>query len=314
MPMANLKSERHHWWPQCVSAKWAADDGSVGWIKPDGSCIRIGHKTAGVIGNAHHIKLSSNPGDSSPWDESFEDEFDAADRNFPPVISWLENLAREPAQNEDFRERFLPISATDDWLRLLTECVVSLAVRSPMNREASVSFAEAFRGPIPNPERNALIGANMRNSQRIVSDTIGARGKFAILFAQDREFIFGDGFFRNVLAVVNPPHSPNILAPITPAISVVVSRPMSFTVERRLSTLVLRAEEVDRCNHAVQVYARQALYYRSDCPKIDEAFICGKHLAYSCPDNPIENLLHSIPGMPPRDRTFDFLMGRTRVL
>ena len=308
--MATLKSAGHHWWPRCLSARWAAEDGSVGWIKPDGTCIRVQPQALGVIGNAHHIKLGRPPGAPTPWDSSFESEFDTADSNFPSLISWLESLVHERVQDGDLRDRFLAVPASDDQLRILTECVISLAVRSPMNREASVSVAEGLRGPILNPERNALIGLNMRQSQRVVTDAIGANGKFAILFSKGREFIFGDGFFHNVRAVVNPPLSPKVLAPITPSISVVVSRPTRYSVEPRLSTLVLSDEEVDRCNHAVQVYARQALYFRADRPELDEAFTCGEHREYASPDNPIDNLLCSIPGVPPRDRTFDFLLKK----
>ncbi len=309
--MAKLKSAGHHWWPECVSTRWAADDGCVGWIKPDGNCIRIRPSGLGVIGNAHHIKLGRVPGDPTVWDSSFEKEFDEADSNFPALISWLQSLAHKFVHDQDLRNRFLAVAAADDRLRVLTECVVSLAVRSPMNREASVAVAERFRGSIPIPERNALIGLNMRQSQRVVTDTIGSRGKFAVLFTRGREFIFGDGFFHNVTAVVNPPLSPKILAPITPNISVVVFRPSRFTVEPKLSTLVLSDEEVDRCNHAVQVYSRNALYFRSNQPDLVEAFTCSKHLEYTSPDNPIDNLLCSIPGVPPRDQTFDFLLQKT---
>jgi hypothetical protein len=148
----------------------------------------------------------------------------------------------------------------------------------------------------------------MRQSQRLIADSIGANGKFAVLWSYGREFIFGDGFFHNVKAVVNPPIGPKMLAPITPRISVIVTRPTSFTVQPRLSTIVLSSEEVDRCNHAVQVYSRQALYFRTDRPTVEDVFACSKHLEYSHPDNPIDNLLLSIPGVPPRDRSLDFLM------
>ena len=306
--MPKLKSERHHWWPRCVSAHWVAADGTTGWIKPDGSCIRIPPKELGQISNAHHIKLSRQPGDSTPWDTSFEDEFDSADSNFPAVVSWIESLKHEFVPHLSLRNRFQAQPATDGQLRTLTECVVSLAVRSPMNREASVSLAEHLRGPIPNPERKALIGANMRPSQRLIADNIGSNGKFAVLFSHRREFIFGDGFFNNVKAVVNPPIFPKILAPITPSISVIVTRPASFTVQPRLSTIVLNDEEVERCNHAVQVYSRQALYFRSHRPTVGDEFVCNEHRVYSHPDNPIDNLIRSIPGVPPRDRSLVFLM------
>ncbi|WP_454722085.1 MULTISPECIES: hypothetical protein [Cupriavidus] len=247
-----------------------------------------------MIGNGHHIKLSRVSGQSTPFDESFEDEFDIADNNFPAVIEWLEGLEKRKITGDDLRSRFVPQEASDSQLRLLTECVVSLAVRGPMNREASVSLAEHFRGPISSPERNALIGLNMRKSQRLIADSIGSRGKFAVLFSLEREFIYGDGFFHNVKAVVNPPYAPKILAPITPTVSVIVSRPTMFSVEPRLVTLVLKGDEVERCNHAVQVYSRDALFYRKDRPILDQAFQSATHLEYSSLANPIDSLMNAL--------------------
>ena len=175
---------------------------------------------------------------------------------------------------------------------------MSLAIRSPRNREASVPLAERIRGPLLNGERNALIGLNMRQSQRMVYDGIGARAKFAILFALNREFIFGDGFFHNFVALANPPHSPKILAPITPWISVIISRPSSFAVEPPLSTLVLTDDEVERCNDAIQIYSRGALFFRSQQPALSAHFLSNQHLTYANPENFTDNLINSIPGVP----------------
>jgi hypothetical protein len=304
--MSNLKSERHHWWPECVSSHWAAKDGTTGWIKPDGTSIRVPPKNLGLIGNGHHIKLSRHPGDSTHWDTSFEREFDAADSNFPKIISWLSSLNCDYKPSQKLRDRFLEQLPDDDVLRKLTECVVSLAVRGPMTRKASVSLADRLRGSIPKKEREALIGLNMRNSQRTISDSIGSNAKFAVLFSQGKEFIFGDGFFHNLTAVT--PMVPKILAPITPNLSVIVTRPASFTVLPRLSTIVLTEDEVNQCNHAVQVYSCQAIYFRNHQPDVVEAFTCNEHRKYTDPDNPIDNLLCSIPGIPPRDRSLDFLI------
>jgi len=140
-----LKSERHHWWPQCVSRHWADADGTVGWLKPDGTCVRVPHARLGVIGNGHHIKLGRE-GQPSPWDESFERVFDRADSGFPSLISWLESLERRPVHGvTDLRGRFVSQPCRDEDLLLMTECAVSLAVRGPRNREASVAFAEPVR-------------------------------------------------------------------------------------------------------------------------------------------------------------------------
>lgn len=304
--MPKLKSERHHWWPRCLSSRWAAEDGKTGWVKPDGSCIRLPPDQLGVIRNAHHITFGSGVGDSTAWDSSFEDEFDDADTHFPAVVAWLEGLERYSLPQQPLRDRFISQPATDEQLRMLTESVVSLAVRSPMNREASVALAEHLRGPIGKPERNALIGSNMWQSQRLIADSIGANAKFAVLFSPSREFIFGDGFFHNVTAMVNRPMAPKMLAPITPNVSVIIARPTSYIVQPRLTTIVLSDAEVDLCNDAVQVYARRALYFRSDRPVIQHVFARDEHRWYSNADNPIDTLLSSVPGMRSRYGLFGF--------
>ncbi len=309
--MPKLKSARHHWWPECVSSHWVASDAKTGWIRPDGTVIRVPPGQLGRIRNAHHIKLGDR-GVPTPWDRSFENEFNDADSWFPAVISWLSGLERRFLSGRRRQERFVSQSASDDELRRLTECIVSLAVRSPMNREASVALAERVRGPLNGLERDTLIAMNMKNSQRLASDSIGARAKFAILYSQRREFIFGDGFFHNVTAVVNRPQFPTIVAPVTPTICAVVTRPFRYMVDPRLSTIVLEDEEVDVCNQAVQVYARTALYFRSECPVIDEAFSRSEHLQYSHPDSPISELVRSIPGIPPRDDSHDSLFDWSR--
>lgn len=309
--MVKLKSERHHWWPRCVSTHWAAEDGTTGWLAPDGTCRRVRPDSLGVLRNGHHIKLG-DPGESTHWDTSFEDEFDDADSHFPAVVSWLKTLDRRSAGGPRLQDRFLPQPASDHELRRLTECIVSLAVRSPMNREASVAAAEHLQGPLKKPERDALIGVNMRDSQRLIADTIGAGAKFAVLFSPSKEFIFGDGFFHNVSALVSRPLAPVMVAPVTPNISVIITKPISYMVEPRLSTIILDEIAVDACNHAVQVYARNALYFRNDQPVIEDAFARAEHRQYASPDNPMRRLAQSIPGIPPRDTRFDYLFARRR--
>ncbi|PTT91479.1 hypothetical protein DBR42_03730 [Pelomonas sp. HMWF004] len=305
--MAKLKSERHHWWPACVSRHWAADDGKTGWLKPDGSTVRIPPARLGVIGNGHHIKLGRNDEDTV-WDQSFERVFDKADDAFPDLIRWLEGLERRPVREvRELRQRFIPQPCTDAELARMTECAVSLAVRGPMNREASVALAEDLRGPLPTTERNALIGLNMRNSHRLIADSIGSRGKFVAVYSQRREFVFGDGFFHNVKNVQNPPSSPKLFVPITPHICILVCRPSRYREDPKLTTLMLDDHEVDICNKTVQVYAEKAIFFRSQQPVLTEEFKRGKHLQYAHPANPIDGLIHSIPGVPARDTSLDHI-------
>ena len=295
--VAKLKSAKHHWWPKCVSKHWAAEDGKTGWIQPDGSCTHIPPKHLGAIGNGHLIKLHSDPDASTVWDTSFEDVFSEADANFPAVISWLESLGHASEPHGKLSDRFIPQSATDDQLCSLTECAVSLAVRSPMNREASVATAEFVRGPIAEPERRNLIGLNMRYAQRMIADAIGANAKFVVLISREKEFIFGDGFFHNVRAPVVAPLSPKIVVPVTPTLSVVIARPPSYRIEPTLSTIALSDTEVDFFNHAVQTYSCQAIFFRSDRPPVLDVFSANKHLQYSNADNPIDDFIRKLPGV-----------------
>lgn len=308
--MQKIKSAQHHWWPRCVSCHWADEEGKTGRIESNGSVKRLPPDKLGMIGNGHHIKFGNKLGEQTELDTSFENEFDKADNHFPTVIKWLKQFEQNLIKAPTVCNGFTPQTASDNEIRMLTECVVSLAVRSPMNRQASVALADKLRGPIANPERDSLIGLNMIRSQRLIADSIGVNAKFAVLFSKDREFIFGDGFFHNVTCQINRPINPKILVPITPTISVIVAKPMQYGDQPRLSTIILNDKEVEQCNHAVMIYSRNELFFRSETPLLDEVFTCGKHKQYSDCDNPIDNLIRRIPGIPPRDRSLDFLLSK----
>jgi len=301
-----LKSESHHWWPKCVSDRWKDEEGCVNWLLPDGEVRRAPPKNFGVIGNAHHVKLGASPDKATVWDHSFEEAFDRADSYFPSVIDWLDGLEREDRPDaENISDRFHTQEAPEDMLSHLVEGLVSLAVRSPMNREAAASLAEHLRGPLPAQERNAIIGLNMGHCQRMVVDSVGTRGKFAILYSPGCEFIFGDGFFHNIDSPSQAPMNPKIVAPITPHISAVYAIPIAYSIEPRLSTLVLSVEEATALNDSVQLYACNALFYRMQKPVVLDEFKQGQHLHYSDTDNSIDSLIHSLPGVPPRDTSLD---------
>ena len=291
---------------------WADGDGLTNRLSPDGEVRRAPPHELGAIGNAHLIRLAAEA-DDGPWDEDFENAFDRADSAFPGVIEWLDGLERvSPSDASSRLERFHAVDVQEARLRILVECLVSLAVRSPMNRESAVSVAEHFRGPLRGSERNAIIGLNMRRCQRTVSDSIGSRGKFAVLFSRSREFIFGDGFFHNIRSPSEPPRMPQILAPVTPQISVLHAIPRRYRQEPRLVTLVLNEDEVDLINDCVLVYSSKEVFFRSQCPRVSGSFREGKHLRYRDRDHPIEHLVHEIPGVVPLDLSLEKMLARFR--
>lgn len=255
-------------------------------------------KEFGAIGNGHHIRLSDYG--TTDWDESFEDTFQQADNAFNDIIDWLRSLECPAAKNGmPQRARFDPVDAPEKRLRILIECLVSLAVRSPMTREAAVSLAEHVRGPLNGRERDAIIGLNLRNYLRAVVGSVRTRGKFVVLFSSNREFIFGDGFFHNLTSPPTPPMVPRILAPLTPEISVLFVRPNQYKIEPRMMTMVLNDSETEFLNQTVQVYSRRELFFRSQTPLMTKAYQQAQHLRYAGRDHWIERLIRDIPGAMP---------------
>jgi len=260
-----------------------------------------------VIGNGHSIRLGRKPGESTPFDQNFELVFHQADDRFPAVIDSLENLKFEPRMDRHLRSRFLPQPSSDDFFGQMVESMISLAIRSPMTRESCVSLAEHLRGPLAERERNSLIALNMRDMHTRAVQACGMRGKATAIWSPEREFVFGDGFFHNLVSPANPPYSPRILAPLTPRLAVLYAIPMRYMVEPRLSTLVIGAGEADALNHVVQIYASDKIYYRSEKPVLTDEYRTGKHLHLSGSGHLIEELIHSMPGVSSRDTFLDFL-------
>lgn len=295
------KSEKHHWWPECVSQHWKNADGKVHWLQPNGKVITAPPKKFGCIGNGHYIKLARNAGETTPWDQNFEPFFDDADSGFPSVISWLQSLERKDVpEAATLTDRFIPQDSTDEEIAQLVESIVSLAVRSPMQRQTGARTAEAIRGGdrLPERERNTLITLNMRDSQRTAVSQIGTRGKFAVLYSPEREFIFGDGFFHNIRSPVQPYqlNSFKILVPVTPEICVLYVNPRQYNPVPRLFTFVATPEIVHALNNVVQIYSCDSIFYRSEKPEIIPDYAEGAHKEFSDSRNPVDTLITAIPG------------------
>ncbi|WP_348646380.1 hypothetical protein [Erythrobacter sp. F6033] len=258
-----------------------------------------------MIGNGHHIKLG-NQGDGSVWDSSYEQAFQNADNNFPIIISFLEKLdPAGPPFEAPLDSRMLPQSIDDELFDQLLECILSLVARSPKYRESGVALAEEFRGPLPSVERNALIGANISRALPNAMRNLSGSGKFLVIFSPEREFVFGDGFYQNMTIQAEHWHRPSVLVPLLPHISVLYTRPNQYSPRPRLTTLTANSNEVEALNHVVQIYARNCLFYVNEKPVLSDEYKRNVHLIFGDHKNPVERLIHSIPGVPPIDQRLD---------
>lgn len=300
----DLKSANHHWWPRALSKEWGDADGKVGRVDLKGVDRRIPTAKVGGLRNAHQIKLASTKGELSVWDENFEHQYDWVDSSIPSLMEKLRAVPFPEKFDMPRRERF-DLIQFDDERDALLGLIVSLVVRSPKNREASVGLAEKLRGPIPEPERSALIGSNLKGSFKLIFDAFKGRGKVAFLQARDSEFVFGDGFPNDLTCVVNSPHSAEIFVPILPEIAVIFFCPTQYSLNGRYYAASLEPAEVEGLNKAVQVYAGKELFYRTKKPELSSDFLEGRYLQYGGGGNAIRKIAHSIPGVPDRDASFD---------
>ncbi|MCF6303807.1 MAG: DUF4238 domain-containing protein [Rhodobacteraceae bacterium] len=300
-----LKSELHHWWPRCVSARWNDNEGAVNWIKPNGKMVRSPAKNFGAIGNGHHFK-ADREGKPNPWDHSFEHVFSDADDKFPALIDWLQGLeCKHTPLRSSRKEGFLAQKVDEKMLLTLVECIVSLVVRSPKFRETGAALAERFRGPLDAHERNGLISANIMHCQRRIADSIGTCGKFAVLFTHDREFLYGDGFYHNLSSQTQNRSGVRIVAPITPNVAVFYSCPNSYRTDPSLVTLMLTDDEVTFFNQTVQIYARDKLFFRNEKPELLDVYRIGDHRIYGASD-PMDIWVQDFSGVDNKIRGFHF--------
>lgn len=305
--MAGTKSKRHHRWPVCLSQQWAGDDRGVTWIKPDGTETRGRPSNFGAIGNGHFIKIGRTPDEATPWDQNCEEQFQSADTHLPKLVTTLEALTFEDRSGLPLRERFVRSALSDEAFDCLIEALVALAVRSPMNREAAVTLAEQLRGPLPERERNSLIALNMRYMYKCTVKALRGRGKIAIIQSPYRELIFGDGFYHNLSPGAVPTTRARILVPLTPRLAALYAAPPRYAPGPRVSTLVVGPNEAVALNDAIQIYARDMLFFRSERPEIRADFVAAEHRRYASSRNPVEQIVHSMPGVPDRNSSLDWL-------
>jgi hypothetical protein len=289
-----ITSKRHHWWPRSLSSFWADPNGFVTQLAWNGNsiCEPPGH--FGAINNAHNIKIADAP---TAWDESFESAFDNADGWFPDIIEWLLTLeATHKSSDATLEDRLESQMAPAETLDKLATCIISLIVRSPRFRNSVSSAVGYYRDQIGLAKVkpvDAVIGLNMRECQQRFARALAGRGKFAVLFTNSREFIFGDGFFQNFSSTTALPLFPRCLVPLTPKLCVLYAKPLSYRMDPRLVTVQLTPDEVTFVNRTMQIYSGSFLFYRAERPDLIADFSRHEFGQYSG-DTWIDRLIDAV--------------------
>lgn len=288
-----IRGERHHWWPQGLLKHWVDTEGVISRLSPHGELERLPPSKVANIAGGHNVEIVE-----AALASTFEDMFDRPDSRFPQVVAWLQLLAKshigrteqrdQPTCVEDLSER--------ENLALLHECMLSLAVRSPMFRSRIFLGIAKFNQHSTKKQYKQLVALNLRNSYHFMLERTLGQGKFMILIAKSGEFIFGDGFYNNIYpgSSLHPPV--RMLAALTPELAVLYELPMACMVEPRIVTILADEGAVGLVNDTVQIYSRDWIFYRTQPPVIRDYFRCGEHRVITEGD-PVTNLVAAIPGI-----------------
>lgn len=274
-PLEN--KEYHHWWPKCVSKHWKDDQGVIRRLSFDGTlCEYKKLEKIGYTTDAHSIKFSEKP---TYFDERFEHCFDFADGNegFVYIISLLKDLQRN----------IKPLEEEDKVLDILLECLLSLVVRSP-------SFCNSMGKDIEEITKNAATELPVKLMQREAMDRFKMylcnKGKFAILFSREQEFIFGDGFYNNFKNASGADKEIRMIVPVLPNICVYYIRPINCGRNPRWVAIDLGKDDIDFINKTTMAYSRDYVFYKSQKPIITEEFSCRKFLPYPDDKDPVADV------------------------
>lgn len=276
MTRKSLKTELHHWWPRTLAEHWRDQRGMVSTVMRSGEVKRARPGAFGALTNAHHIKLGG------PWDSTFEPVFNTADNETADLVRWLLTLEAKVADSAAPRiTRILAQPLPGDRQLQLARAAASLIARSPRTRDqirrATWHYRERFGFAEPEPEDH-LIAANQRGLYDAYRGVMEDRGRWAVLFSDVEEFIFGDGFLHDFPASADALHAPRrAVVPLTPTIALVYAYPRSYPSEPRLVTLRVEPMEVRFFNNVLQAYANEFLFYRSQQPPLTKAFTEGGH-------------------------------------
>jgi len=285
-----IKGEKHHWWPKGLSKYWANEKGLVHRIDYSGKVIPSNPKEFGQISNGHNIIFENE----SPWDSTIEHYFDEPDRSMPRIISWLESI-KSNAEIKSVTEHLHAYQEEDvEYMDILRECIISLIVRSPKYRNAQNAFVESFRGKLEKKESKLLIASNIHQKYKtLVQDSKGA-GKFALLFSEKYEFIFGDGFYSNINSSTDNIFGLKVLIPMTPHIAVIWSSPMAYRTHPRIISNQADKKTIEIVNNSVQVCSKEYLFFRSQMPILCDDFKYCEHRVYDHKTDPVGVLINSL--------------------
>ena len=285
------KGARHHWWPIGLQKKsWIDQNGYVKSVNPSGELKDLNPRVHAKLSDGHNFFFGKN----AMWNSTFEHDFDAVDIAFPRTIQKLQlHMHKHLTLDKDKEVTWRRLSQSNSLLKELCASIASLSLRSPAHRhKIEMTISDLHRvndydiyDRFSQKQISNTVKGNIYGKLRQLTNDLFSRGVVTIVFSDQEDFIFGDGFFQNLpisdfLAVLSPL---KILVPITPKISLMYHE-LGKKILRAIYSYKASSDDVKMINEATQIHSKNWLFYKNKPPVIGDHFKCNAFHECITPD------------------------------
>lgn len=279
----HVNTTADHWWPKGLQRLWADPEGYISRVRPSSTIERRKPPKGPKKGFAHKRGGHRLTFGDSPWNHTFEPEFDEIDNVGPPELRELSSQLLE--KNQKYFPRTLSASTTNT----LVKICFSLIIRSPAFRHRYSHAGKSFGFGQNEMTGTSNISLFWKNAKNINLDNCNS-GKLFLLSSEGSEFFFGDGFYDTVFT--RPlgwrPQGiswiadlrGNALVPLLPNLCAY----LHFTgggTGTQSHVLPVNCDVASEVNFLTQVYSKEELFFRSQPPVLTQEYQRGEHMFVS---------------------------------
>ncbi|WP_338273711.1 hypothetical protein [Roseicyclus marinus] len=293
----HVKTTADHWWPKGLQRLWVDQDGYVSLINPYGEVksAKPPQKGSSKTGFAHKRGGHKLQFGVSPWNHTFEPDFEKIDNAGPPI---LKHIAK---QLEGGDEVLFGPSEVERTTNTLIKLCFSLMVRSPAFRYLYSRSGESF-GLGYNEETGK---ANIQQFWSFASQIDLKKcnsGNLLLLHAENSEFCFGDGLCDTIFSrpVSWRPQGMHWVAdligdafiPLLPNVCAYLYF-LRGGFGSKIQLFPVTSNIVKEVNTLTQIYSKEQLFFRAVCPTLTPEYRRREHLMVSTGQIPLIEMLRT---------------------
>lgn len=278
-----VRTTADHWWPKGLQRLWADSDGYVSCINPSNEVDKRKAPRGSKKGFAQKRGGHRLVFGLSPWNHTFESEFEEIDNAGPPILRCMAKQLL--GEDKGLISPSVAASTTDTLVKLC----FSLLIRSPAFRYRYSHAGKSFRIGY-NEETGKTNILHFWSSARSIDLTKCNSGKILLLYSDNSEYCFGDGLYDTIFmrSVGWRPQGLHWMAdligdafvPLLPNLCAYLYF-VRGGCGSNTHLLQVRSDVVAEVNALTQVYSKEQLFFRVRAPALTEEFKRREHIMES---------------------------------